>query len=147
MNLCLFIKMCWVSFPLAINMCLLPNYTKTSKNDPRESSILIMDLIRSIQQDIFNLVRLKDKHPSHAPGAGKAANNVFQTYELLEMILLELPNYDLVIATQVSPYWQDLIINSKRIRRRFLNDHFPPTIPSRVGENTSGPSCFFRIPQ
>lgn len=58
---------------------------------------------------------------------------VLTTYELLELILLRLPDIlDLVRAIRVCKTWHDLIDRSKRLRRRlFLG---PEPVPKRCRE-------------
>lgn len=56
-------------------------------------------------------------------------STVFNTCELAHAILLELPLYDLLIATAVCKHWQHIIYTSQHIRARLLNNR---TLPHTV---------------
>lgn len=56
------------------------------------------------------------KHSPSNSGAS-AAMQVFDTYELLEMILYELPTRDVVFAQKVSKQFKSVIENSTKLQR------------------------------
>lgn len=55
---------------------------------------------------------------SQNPNDTGAANSVFQTYELLEKIMLHLPSIDIVVTQRVAMHWQSVVQRSQDIQER-----------------------------
>lgn len=58
-----------------------------------------------------------------------AASRVFAVFELLEAILIDVPLFDLVLATAVCHTYKDTISSSKKLRHRLQNEPVPVFAP------------------
>ena len=60
--------------------------------------------------------------PTSSPSQNfSAADAVFNTYELREAILIQLPLFDILAATKVNKTWEKTIATSKLILRHFTH--------------------------
>ncbi len=57
---------------------------------------------------------------SHVVHSNSAAQSVLNTVELLELILEELPNIDLVIATRTSNLWKNVVDGSMTLQKKLF---------------------------
>ncbi|KAK5718782.1 hypothetical protein LTR15_008516 [Elasticomyces elasticus] len=70
--------------------------------------------------------RLRNKPPARPNDSLSACERVFATFELLEMILLELRPAVILICQRISKPFNDLITNSKQLQRTLCFDPEPP---------------------
>ncbi|KAK5692346.1 hypothetical protein LTR97_010654 [Elasticomyces elasticus] len=70
--------------------------------------------------------RLQNKPSARPNDSLSACERVFATFELLEMILLELRPADILICQRISKLYNDLITNSKQLQRTLCFDPEPP---------------------
>lgn len=87
---------------------------------------------------------------SPSPTKQIAANKTFANYELTETILSHLDLEDLVTATEVSTQWHEIILTSKNLRTRLLDERIPRMIsnPETLQKQYNIPNghyWFFRI--
>ena len=83
-----------------------------------------------------------------------AVERVFAVVELLEAILIDVPLFDLVLATSVSHAFNDTIFSSTILRNRLYREPTPVFVRSRPQEPESEDICnvddttpwFFRSP-
>ena len=59
------------------------------------------------------------------PQDSPAQRAVFETYEVLEAILIELPVLDLLFATQTCKAWEDTFSSSQKIRKLLFESKLP----------------------
>lgn len=69
------------------------------------------------------------------------ANRVFEVVELLEAVLIDLPLFDLVLATTLCHTFRDTISSSKKLRDRLRNEPVPLFAPFCPGKPESEDIC------
>ncbi|KAK5680118.1 hypothetical protein LTR17_027566 [Elasticomyces elasticus] len=70
--------------------------------------------------------RLQNKPPARLNDSISACERVFATFELLELILLDLRPADILICQRISKPFNNLIANSKQLQRTLCFDPEPP---------------------
>jgi hypothetical protein len=76
---------------------------------------------------------------------GQACNTAMQIPELREMMLLQLPLYDLLVATQICKEWQDFILNSPEPRRRLLHGNLSFQYAARILQTERKREAFHKV--
>ncbi|KAK4913736.1 hypothetical protein LTR49_017993 [Elasticomyces elasticus] len=70
--------------------------------------------------------RLQNKPPARPNDSLSACERVLATFELLELVLMELRPADILICQRISKSFNDLIANSKQLQRTLCFDPEPP---------------------
>lgn len=70
-----------------------------------------------------------------------SANKVFLVFELLEAILVDIPLYDLILATTISQTFQETVSSSRILRPRLREEHIPLFATLYPGEAETEDIC------
>lgn len=66
---------------------------------------------------------------------------LFAVFELFEAVLIEIPLFDLVLATTICRTFHDTISSSTKLRNRLTSEHIPLFVPFCAGEAETEDIC------